>query len=141
MKKLDEKKVMVFGSFDLLHDGHRALFTQAKKYGELIVVVARDTSIGHIKQRSSRQPEIKRHAAIAVEKMVDKAVLGHAEDFFLVIEREKPDIIMLGYDQEPKDLKGFAERLAQRGLRPKLLRAHPYKAHKLKSSKLANNKQ
>lgn len=131
---------MVFGSFDIFHDGHRALFKQAKKYGKLVVVVARDTSIRHIKNRLARQPEIKRHARIKAEKTVDKAVLGHAEDFFLVIEREKPDIIMLGYDQEPRDTRGFTRRLAQRGLHPRILRGKAHKAHKFKSSKIAKKR-
>ncbi|MBR9703588.1 adenylyltransferase/cytidyltransferase family protein [Candidatus Woesearchaeota archaeon] len=139
MVVIDEKKVMVFGSFDVLHDGHRALFKQAKKHGKLVVVVARDTSIRHIKNRRSRQPEIKRHALVRAEKTVDKAVLGHTEDFFLVIEREKPNAIMLGYDQAPRDTRGFVRRLAQRGLRPRIFRGKAYKAHKLKSSKIAKN--
>ena len=140
MASVDEKtrgkKVMVFGSFDDLHDGHRALFRQAKKHGKLVVVIARDTSIQHIKHRHVRSSEIKRHARVAAEKIVDKAVLGHPEDFFLVIEREKPDIIMLGYDQEPKDVAGFKERLALRGLQPAVLRAKAHKPRILKSSKL-----
>jgi len=43
MNKIKKKKVMVFGTFDIFHPGHRSFLNQAKKYGNyLIVVVARD---------------------------------------------------------------------------------------------------
>ena len=43
-------KVMVFGTFDYLHEGHKDFFRQAKQYGdELVVVVARDETVKQIK--------------------------------------------------------------------------------------------
>ena len=40
------KKVMTFGSFDVLHKGHEHYLKEAKSYGDyLIVVVARDENI------------------------------------------------------------------------------------------------
>ena len=49
------RRVMVFGSFDPLHDGHRSLFRQARKHGdELVVVVARDVNIARLKGHAAR---------------------------------------------------------------------------------------
>ena len=39
------KKVLVFGTFDLLHKGHKFVFRTAKQFGQLYVVVARDTTV------------------------------------------------------------------------------------------------
>ena len=40
------KRVLIFGTFDGIHEGHLNLFKQAKKYGDyLIVVVGRDENI------------------------------------------------------------------------------------------------
>ena len=34
------KKVMLFGTFDLIHSGHLSLFNQAKEYGQKLIVYA-----------------------------------------------------------------------------------------------------
>ena len=40
-----KKRVVVFGIFDGVHEGHRSLFRQAKKHGdELVVIVGRDSA-------------------------------------------------------------------------------------------------
>lgn len=44
------KIVMAFGTFDVFHPGHEYYLTQAKKYGDiLIVVVARDKTVEKVK--------------------------------------------------------------------------------------------
>ena len=40
------KKVLVFGTFDGLHEGHKDFLRQAKQYGDhLTVVVGRDSTV------------------------------------------------------------------------------------------------
>ena len=121
------RKVMVFGTFDKLHKGHLNFFEQAKKYGKLVVVVARDKTVLEVKGRKPRNNEKKRLKK--VRKYVDKAVLGMIKDKYKVIKKEKPDIICLGYDQKSfiKGLKKF---------KVKVVRLKSYKANKYKSSKL-----
>ena len=52
------KKVMVFGTFDIFHDGHRDYFKQAREFGDyLIVVVARDENVLKIKGNIPRNNE------------------------------------------------------------------------------------
>ena len=117
-------KVMVFGTFDVLHKGHLSYFKQARKYGEyLIAVVARDKTVKEIKGRKPRNNEKKRLKE--VKKHVDKAVLGYIRDKQKVIKKYKPDVVCLGYDQ-----RNFIKGLK------KFKRLKPYKPHKYKSSKL-----
>ncbi|TKJ17197.1 FAD synthase [Candidatus Woesearchaeota archaeon B3_Woes] len=123
------KKVMIFGTFDILHKGHLNFFEQAKKYGDyLILVVARDKTVKKIKGRLPMNNEKKRLET--VRKYADKTVLGCIKDRYNVIRKFKPDLICLGYDQEAslKDLKKFEISI-------KRLRA--YEPHKYKSSKLS----
>lgn len=130
------RKVMVFGSFDLLHPGHINLFRQAKQYGDyLIVVIARDETIEKLKGFAPKYSERERKTHVQELKIVDKAVLGDSKDHFDAIEEFKPDVICLGYDQ-----KFFTEDLEQeiekRGLKIKIMRLMPYRASRYKSSKL-----
>ena len=120
------KKVMVFGTFDILHKGHLNFFSQARKYGKLVVVVAKDKTVLEVKGKKPRNNEKKRLAKV---KKHSRAILGMIKDKYKVIEKEKPDIICLGYDQKSfiKGLKKF---------KIKIVKLKPYMAHKYKSSKL-----
>jgi len=47
-----KKKVLVFGTFDGLHEGHKNFFKQAREFGDfLVVVVGRDSTIVKTKGR------------------------------------------------------------------------------------------
>ena len=104
------KIVLASGVFDLLHLGHVKFLEEAKKAGgknaQLIVIVARDSTVQHAKGRKPVMPENQRRALVESLKVVDDAVLG-LENFDLgdVIERIKPDIIALGYDQKEMEDK------------------------------------
>ncbi|PIN76309.1 FAD synthase [Candidatus Woesearchaeota archaeon CG10_big_fil_rev_8_21_14_0_10_37_12] len=129
-------KVLCTGTFDLLHKGHLNYFEQAKKLGNhLIVVVARDKTIEKERGILPIYNEKERLKKIAEQKNVDKARLGHEEDKLKVVEEERPDIILLGYDQKINK-KELSKKLAQRGLHPKILRAKAYKSEQYKSSLL-----
>lgn len=67
----------------------------------MVVVVARDTTVKKLKGKEPVIPEDQRRAIVEVLKPVDVAVLGY-EDFRIgdVIERVKPDLIAVGYDQK-----------------------------------------
>lgn len=93
-------KVLVFGTFDLLHAGHRFLLMEASKRGELTVVVARDRNVRTIKGRYSVHDEEER--ASLVRRVVPEAdvVLGDTDDFLAPVRAVDPDLILLGYDQD-----------------------------------------
>ena len=129
------KKVMCFGTVDLLHLGHLNYFQQAKKYGDyLIVVIARDKT----KQMQKKEiifSEKERLELVKGLKVVDEAVLGYPEDHFRIIQEKKPDVIFLGYDHKI-DEKILAAKLKERGLKPEIKRAKPFKLGKHKSTLL-----
>ncbi|MHA1315301.1 MAG: adenylyltransferase/cytidyltransferase family protein [Candidatus Helarchaeota archaeon] len=129
---MDKKiRVMVFGTFDLLHIGHVTLLEKARELGgkdaELIVVIARDSSVLKEKGRPPIFNEKQRLALIQALKAVDVALLGNKDpDHFKIILDVKPDVIVLGYDQKV-DLDALEKTLTQRGLKDfKVLRLEKY---------------
>ena len=122
------KKVMCFGTFDILHPGHLSYFEQALCFGDyLIVVVARDKVSEKLKGRKPRNKERKR--LLKVRKVVDRAVLGYVKDRFKVIEKYKPDVICFGYDQ--KVSSDLMKRIKKAKI--KIKKAKSYKPRKYKS--------
>jgi FAD synthetase len=97
--------VLASGVFDLLHLGHVKFLEDAKKAGgtnaELVVVIARDSTVEKMKDKKPIMSEEQRCALVESLKVVDKVALGHESlDIGEVIENIKPDVIALGYDQE-----------------------------------------
>ena len=131
------KKVMAFGSFDILHEGHKHYLNEAKGYGDyLIVVVARDSNILRFKGRKPRNDENYRLEQVKKLELVDEAVLGHKDNILEVLEELKPDVICLGYDQRTVNEEKLRQELEKRKLKAEIIRAKPYKEHVYKSSKL-----
>ncbi|MFA5364413.1 MAG: adenylyltransferase/cytidyltransferase family protein [Candidatus Bathyarchaeia archaeon] len=97
--------VLASGTFDLLHLGHVRFLEEAKKAGrknaQLVVIVARDSTVKQRKGKTPIMPEDQRRALVESLKVVDEAILGW-EDYSIdkVIERLKPDVIAVGYDQD-----------------------------------------
>jgi len=103
--KKKKRVVLASGTFDLLHLGHVRFLEEAKKAGgkdaELVVIVARDSTVKARKGKKPVMPEDQRRALVESLKVVDEAILG-LDDFSIrkVIERIKPDIIAVGHDQD-----------------------------------------
>lgn len=129
------RKVLAFGTFDILHPGHERYLAEARQHGELHVVVARDRTVEQVKGRPPRNDERTRLARVRALPVVNMALLGSLGDKFKVIERIRPDVIVLGYDQAAFTA-GLQEELARRGLRPSIIRACAYEPQTYKSSKL-----
>jgi FAD synthetase len=132
-------KVLVFGTFDILHKGHLYFLKNAKKNGKfLTVVVARDATVRQIKGKEPLNNEEKRKVNLKKLDFVDDVVLGSLTDKYAVLDKAKPDVICLGYDQ-----RYFTEILQQelkkRNLKTRIVRLKPYKAHIYKTSKLKNS--
>ncbi len=96
------KKVMVFGVFDGLHDGHFHFLNQAKKRGtHLIAVVARDETAFRLKNRPPHTNLSERMKTLLEQKIVTETIPGdNTEGIWEVVWKHKPDIIAIGYDQE-----------------------------------------
>jgi cytidyltransferase-like protein len=98
------KRVLVFGTFDPLHDGHRYFFTEAKHQGEhLIVVVAPDAAIRRQKHREPAQPESLRLQAVAALSSVNEALLGEETGGYELLRKLAFEVVAVGYDQKPSD--------------------------------------
>ncbi len=100
-------RVMASGVFDILHLGHLHYLRQAKELGdELVVVVARDSTVRGMKHEPVTPEEMRRELVDAL-KPVDRAILGHEGDIYKTVEDVRPDIIALGWDQpfEPEEIE------------------------------------
>jgi FAD synthetase len=118
-------KVMATGTFDLLHMGHIYYLKEAKKLGDiLVVVVATDYTVRKLKHEPVT-PEDIRLKLIKELNVVDEAYLGHEEDMYTIVEEIKPDIIALGYDQIHDEDK-IQEELKKRNLNAKVVRLSKY---------------
>lgn len=99
-----KKRVLAFGCFDIVHAGHLHYLKKAKALGnELVVIVARDSTMKKEKGRAPLFSEKERLSIISGIKFVDKALLGHEGNRFAIVKELSPDIIALGYDQKPSD--------------------------------------
>ena len=118
-------RVMATGVFDILHPGHVFFLQEAKKLGdELVVVVARDSTVERLKHKPVMNEEIRKFMVESL-KPVDRAVLGHEDDTYKTVEEVKPDIIVLGYDQKFSE-EEIEEECKKRGLKVKVVRLKKY---------------
>jgi len=94
-------KVLVFGTFDGVHDGHRAALQQAKQHGQnLTVAVTPDLTAEKLKGHPPRQNSAQRIQALKNEHLVDNVVLSDENpNTWSILKKIKPDILALGYDQ------------------------------------------
>jgi len=129
-------RVMVFGTFDILHPGHLDFLGRAKKLGdELVVSISRRVNAKRIKGKNPRHSEIERKKLLESVRFVDNVVIGAKTDYLAHILRLRPDIIALGYDQKHYT-QGLKEKLAKRGLKVRIVRLKSYKPQIYKTSKL-----
>ncbi|MFC2174464.1 adenylyltransferase/cytidyltransferase family protein [archaeon] len=112
---------MAFGKFVLLHSGHVRFLEKARSLvDKLIVVVASDETVE--KERGKVfVPAEQRREVIAALKSVDEAVVGDKADKYKIIAEKKPDVLILGPDQDHDEGK-LAYDLECLGLKPKIVR-------------------
>lgn len=127
--KKTQKKIMVFGTFDGLHEGHINFFMQAKNFIEnsfLIVSIARDKNVFKIKGKYPDKNEKERLNLVKKINFVDRVVLSGKTQYLPHILKEKPNIIALGYDQKAY-VKELKNDLKNKGILIKIIRLKPYK--------------
>lgn len=129
------KKVLAFGTFDILHHGHERMLKAAKKLGgHLTVIIARDATVCSVKGKKALFTEKTRLKNLKQLNIADKVRLGCLGNKYKVIVDEKPDIIALGYDQKffVDDLKKVVGKNVQ------IIRLKSHKPNIYKSSKIRN---
>jgi FAD synthetase len=137
-KRKKRKVVLASGVFDLLHLGHVRFLEEAKKAGgpnaELIVIIARDSTVERGKVSKPIMPESQRCALVASLKVVDEAILGYKDfDIGKVVEKINPDVIALGYDQDRMEQK-VKRYVEKEGLKIKVVRIGKFGEDELDSS-------
>lgn len=140
-------RIMVFGTFDMLHAGHEDFFKQARALARstssgqasqphLIVSVARDSAAMRHRGLAPRQNETARRALIAKHPLVDRVVLGDEVGYLPHIIVARPDIIALGYDQHGEYVDNLVRDLTDAGMKSKVVRLKAYQPETFKTSKL-----
>jgi FAD synthetase len=137
-KSRRRKIVLASGVFDLLHLGHVRFLEEAKKAGgrnaELVVIIARDSTVEKRKGERPIMPENQRCALVESLKVVDCAILGFKDfDMGKVIEKLKPDVIAVGYDQEGVE-RSLRKYIEERGLKIRIARIGKFGEDELNSS-------
>lgn len=100
----EKLRVVVTGSFDILHTGHIHLLREAAKLGDVYVIVARDSTVFHIKKQPPILSEAQRLEIIQSIRYVTQASLGNEGKNFLLKPIElKADIILLGPNQKVEE--------------------------------------
>lgn len=123
-------KILCFGTFDGVHDGHRAMLREARRAGSrdegvgsrkisnlattyLTVAIAPDSIVTKLKGEPPRHTQARRIQMLKDEHLVDEVVL--ADDSvgeWKIIKKIKPGVIALGYDQHElrTSLEEFLDR-------------------------------
>jgi FAD synthetase len=126
---MQNKKVVIFGVFDGIHEGHLFLINEAKRQGgHLVATVARDSIIKELKGKLPKYSEEDRVKKLLSINDIDLVLLGDPKrETYNVLKEVKPDIIFLGYDQ--KKLFDNINKMIKRGDLPKMeiLQGSPFK--------------
>ncbi len=108
-------KGLVFGVFDMLHEGHKYFLKEAaSRCDELVAVVARSEIVRAMKGKEPKQSLEERMQSL---EAWDRSITARAGDerqgTWKAIMEEKPHVIFVGYDQKDiaKELEGFGIRI------------------------------
>ena len=92
--------VLAGGVFDIIHPGHIYTLNAAKALGDvLVVVVATDNTSEKMKKRRPLHTQEQRQELVNSLSMVDLCLIGQEDDIFKTVNRVRPQIIALVYDQ------------------------------------------
>jgi FAD synthetase len=114
--------VFIGGGFEIIHRGHLYTIEKAKSMGDVLVVsVARDSTIRRRKHREPLSSEEDRVRLLSSLRPVDAALLGAEGDIYKTLEKVKPDVVALGYDQYHLESE-VAKEARKRGLKVGVVR-------------------
>lgn len=141
MRKIT-KKILIAGTFDILHPGHIFFIDEAAKMGEVYVIVSTDKNAARFKGDKPIVPEKQRLEVVQHIKNVKEAKLGRPDnDTLKTVGDINPDIVLLGPDQK-YDLETLQKGLNEKGLthiKVKRLKKY-YDRYDLHSSSLIKRK-
>lgn len=102
LNPMTQKKILIFGVFDGIHEGHLSFIKEARCEGDqLVAVVARDCVVEKIKGRLPKINEVERIHNLLEVPEIDLVLLGDPETgTYNVLKEVSPDTVFLGYDQK-----------------------------------------
>ncbi|MEK6833632.1 MAG: adenylyltransferase/cytidyltransferase family protein [Nanoarchaeota archaeon] len=123
------KKVLCFGTFDILHKGHEEFLIDAKAHGDfLIVIIVSDKLAYENKKRFPRNNQKARAINLKKLGLADRiiAVSDNKEDNLKLIKKINPDIIVFGYDQNSNFIKELKKFLKKEGIKIKYYKSKEF---------------
>ena len=110
-----QNKTIAFtnGVFDILHEGHIAVLSEAASFGDVLIVgINSDDSVKKLKGESRPiNNEHSRALIIASLIMVDYVIIFNEETPLELIKIIKPDVLVKGGDYKPETIVGSKEVL------------------------------
>ncbi len=101
MQNKDDKAVLIFGVFDMLHPGHKYLINEALKFGGILhICLATDEYVKTYKNKQSVNDYLTRENKIKTDF---PNVVIHKGDTqigkWTIFKHVTPNIVVFGYDQ------------------------------------------
>ena len=90
---------MIGGTFDIIHYGHITALKEAKSLGDILVVVIASNSTVIENKRKPVFDQETRLKMIQSLKITDLGLLGDKKDHLKSVEKIKPDLIAIGFNQ------------------------------------------
>jgi FAD synthetase len=137
-----KKKVLVAGTFDIIHPGHIYLIKEAAKLGEVYVIVSTDKNREKYSGERPVVPQEQRLEVVKNLKHVKEAIIGRSDNNTLkTVEEINPDIILLGPNQnyDIDTLKMGLKKIGLNHIEVKRLKSF-YDKFELNSSSLIKKK-
>jgi cytidyltransferase-like protein len=117
------KKVVVWGTFDLLHEAHKEFLQKAKKLGDwLAVIVIPDEAVIENKGKPPIFTQKERVNNLKKLEYVDEVFIDSLSRGLNSLIKLKPDIFAFGYDQKTKWERQLKRYLKEKGIKLKYIR-------------------
>ncbi|GGK01658.1 glycerol-3-phosphate cytidylyltransferase [Lentibacillus kapialis] len=106
------KKVITYGTFDILHTGHINLLRRARDYGDYLVVAISSDSFNALKGKQAYYSFEQRKAILEAVRYVDEVIAEHVwEQKEDDVKKHHIDVFVMGDDWKGEfdHLKTFCE--------------------------------
>lgn len=95
------KKVITYGTFDLLHTGHINILRRAKEYGDYLIVAISSDEFNALKDKKAYYSFEQRKAILEAIRYVDEVIPEHTwEQKIEDVKKHDIDVFVMGDDWE-----------------------------------------
>ena len=129
--------ILTFGSFDVVHEGHKYYLSEARKYGDcLITIIATDKNIQRIKWNLPLHNESHRAISVRNLQIANSVHIWSNDNPMKWITDFSPYSICLWYDQRWKFVEMLPKKVQELWLHIKIIKIPAFKPELYKSSLL-----